>query len=180
MTHVDPHNSLSLLTFPCMRRRMVRVTLRPPSDWTLVGSMPRGSETKAPSWDGMCSEGEGVGWYSSQPDTCKHNKNIKAHVNAVISYMSTSLNRQNTNSNWLKPLVSLLQVNKAFPAVFVTSRPCVFYRRSTDSSSCFCGDQKPVIFTGGGTVSISNHGDQNRSFRSDYEVFRTLFRCFLW
>ena len=39
--HVECRGSHSecVLTLPCMRRRMVRVTLSPPSDWTLVGSI---------------------------------------------------------------------------------------------------------------------------------------------
>lgn len=59
---------------------MVRVTLRPPSDWTLVGSMIGGREHKAPSWNGMSSEEGGVGWSSSQPVTWQHNIMQNTHV----------------------------------------------------------------------------------------------------
>lgn len=61
---------------------MVRVTLRPPSDWTLVGSMLGGRETKAPSWNGMSSEGEGEGWSSSQPVTCQ-----TQHTKSMLQYI---------------------------------------------------------------------------------------------
>ena len=113
-----------------MRRRMVRVTLRPPSDWTLVGSMLRGSETKAPSWDGMCSGGEGVGWYSSQPDTCKHNTNTKTHVNAIISYMCTYLNRPNTNSKqWKLHLCHYYRSTRLFQLFLWWWKTSYFHRR---------------------------------------------------
>ena len=36
-------------TFPCISRRMVRVTLSPPSDWTLMGSM-LGLDVKEGAW----------------------------------------------------------------------------------------------------------------------------------
>lgn len=62
---------------------MVRVTLRPPSDWTLAGSMLGGSETKALSWNGISSEGEGTGWYSSLPVTCQTQCHTKTHYNTV-------------------------------------------------------------------------------------------------
>lgn len=41
-----------------------------------------GSETKALSWNGMSSEGEGVGWYSSQPVTWNHDN---TQTNTVIT-----------------------------------------------------------------------------------------------
>lgn len=38
----------------------------------------------------------------------------------------------------------------------------------------------PVVFTGSQTISTGDHGDQNRDYEPNYELFITLTECFLW
>lgn len=54
-----------------------------------------------------------------------------------------------------------------------------FYRTPAADSSCFCGDQKQILFTWSQTISISERSNQNKYFRRNHDVSVALTEWFL-
>lgn len=54
-----------------------------------------------------------------------------------------------------------------------------FLRRPAHVSGSFCGNQNCFSFSGSQTISICDHGDQNRSLKLNHDVFLTLTKSFL-
>lgn len=89
----------ALLTFPCMRRRMVRVTLRPPSDWTLVGSMLQDVRAVL-EWDVLRRRKSTVVF---QPVTCQTRHHTKHMLTLLYSHIRPfSTYYFNTTSDFLR------------------------------------------------------------------------------